>query len=174
MKIVTREEWGAAAPKGRLSPMRQARGFIVHHSAGTRRSLDEVKTIQRMHQVNRGWVDIGYNFLVTASGRVVEGRPEVDGRPVVGAHSPGLNSSRIGVCLLGDFREGHDHVGFGQAASLVDLCQWAAVRYGIRPVLITGHRDHRATECPGQRLGDLIGDIRKAVGEPFIAQLKLG
>lgn len=172
IEIRDRAAWGANEPSGRLFRMRSPEGVIVHHSAGADRSADAVLRIQAAHQA-RGWVDIGYNFLITKPGHVYEGRPEVAGDPVRGAHSPGKNSTRIGICVLGDFRDSHHRPSAQQIAALVDLCQWCAIRYGISPLLISGHRDHRATECPGDRLYRLIEVVRALAARPFTTAVEV-
>jgi hypothetical protein len=49
---------------------------------------------------NRGWQDIGYNFLIGGDGNVYEGR----GWGIWGAHVPRYNSKSIGICVIGDFQ----------------------------------------------------------------------
>ena len=173
IKIISRDQWGARAPAGRFSRMRAPEGVIVHHSAGAVRSVAAVASIQRAHQA-RGWVDVGYNFLIAEGGQIYEGRPEVDGFPVIGAHSPGQNSKRVGLCVLGDFRDSHHRPSPAQVAGLVSLCQWCAIRYQIRPLKISGHRDHRSTACPGDRLYRLIGTVRALAARPFVVQVEVG
>jgi len=48
---------------------------------------------------DRGWWDIGYNFLIGEDGNAYEGR----GWDYVGAHAPGYNTQSIGICILGHF-----------------------------------------------------------------------
>ena len=54
--------------------------------------IERVKTIQDFHQNDRGWVDIGYHFLVGENGKVYQGR----GWNRQGAHSTGWNDDAYG------------------------------------------------------------------------------
>lgn len=47
----------------------------------------------------KGWKDIGYNFLVGEDGNIYEGR----GWGKHGAHSTPYNSKSIGICMIGNF-----------------------------------------------------------------------
>lgn len=47
----------------------------------------------------KGWNDIGYNFVVGEDGNVYEGR----GWGTHGAHSTSYNSKSIGICIIGNF-----------------------------------------------------------------------
>jgi len=163
IKVIKRAEWGAKPPNGRFTQMHSPEGVIVHHSADPfRRSSGAVQQIQIDHQ-SWGWVDVGYNFLITEVGEICEGRPEVDGLPAIGSYSSGADSRRIGICLLGNFQEGHDHVDKDQLAALVKLCRWCAIHYSIQSLLISGHRDHRTTACPGDQLYRLLDSVRADV-----------
>ena len=96
MDIISREEWGARAPRSRSTVSWGDRTeFIVHYSEGP--TTQSVRSIQNFHMDTRGWSDIGYNFLVDVQGRIYEGR----GWLTVGAHAPGHNASGIGVCMIG-------------------------------------------------------------------------
>jgi N-acetylmuramoyl-L-alanine amidase len=55
--------------------------------------IERVRAIQYFHQHDRGWVDIGYHFLVGENGKVYEGR----GWDRQGAHSPGWNNDAYGI-----------------------------------------------------------------------------
>lgn len=113
----------------------------MHYSEGP--TDQSPRSIQDFHQDGRGWVDIGYNFLVDVSGRIFEGR----GWEVSGAHAPGHNVSGIGVCMIG--RDG-DATPAAKAA-----IRWLydeACRLAGRRLKMLGHRDVFATDCPGDEL----------------------
>lgn len=84
--------------------------MIIHHTAtpagACRRNQNAcaatVRAIQRNHQQQRHWNDIGYNFLIGGSderAEIYEGR----GFDVVGAHAVGYNSRSVGIALIGDW-----------------------------------------------------------------------
>lgn len=105
VEIVGRTEWGARPAKSReVTPWMSTTPIRVHHSVSrisSERPVDEVafmRSIQQAH-LNKGWADIGYNYVIMPSGRVYIGR----GRGVVGAHTAGHNKD-IGICFAGDFR----------------------------------------------------------------------
>lgn len=124
--------------------------LIVHHTATKNDDPDPaatVRAIYRYHAVDKGWGDIGYNFLVDAQGRIYKGRwsgpagsttgdsltgEDADGRGVTGAHVGGWNSGTMGIAVLGDY----DKAVKPSAASLqalVDHLAWESERHGLDP-----------------------------------------
>lgn len=71
--------------------------FIAVHCSATNPKMDiGVKEIDRWHR-DRGFLKIGYHFVIRRNGAVEMGRTLNQ----VGAHIEGFNSSSIGVCLVG-------------------------------------------------------------------------
>lgn len=58
--------------------------------------LTRVAAWQRMHQSSNGWKDIGYNALVCQHARAIEGR----GLEFSGSHSPGVNTTHVGIQFM--------------------------------------------------------------------------
>lgn len=56
------------------------------------------------HMNNKGWSDIGYNFVIGEDGNVYEGR----GWGKKGAHSIPFNSKSIGICIIGNYSSKRD------------------------------------------------------------------
>ena len=142
MKIISRSEWNAAPPdkkhRGIRVPMSMRTEFIVHHSAGP--ANQTVREIQRYQMQERGFRDIGYNFLIrSTTGDIYEGR----GWKTLGAHTVGRNLEGIGVCLIGT-----DHLSEGSKDALREMYA-LAVHLAGHPLQVRGHRDHAPTECPG-------------------------
>lgn len=155
-------------------------GFVVHHSAGPQpmddiEGAERVRAIQRFHQDARGWVDVGYNFLIDGGGNLYQGRPTIDGDQARAAHSPGVNSTHVGICLMGCFHppaSGCDDAPTDeQIDALVRLCRHLVARYWMRSPELAGHRDLRATACPGDRVYDRLAEVRERVGGPYTLTL---
>jgi hypothetical protein len=152
-----------------------------------------IRAMYAFHTRVRGWDDIGYNVLVDAQGRVYEGRfarahlpgeiptGENDARHgVIGAHAEGANTGSAGVALLGDFTSVSPTPA--AVAALEGWLAWKAARHTIDPRgasafapadgsaprvfdNVAGHRDVRATECPGDRLYARLPAVRLRVAE---------
>lgn len=59
----------------------------------------QIRQIQLKHMDERGWDDIGYNFLVGGDGAIYVGR----GWNQQGAHSKGFNDKSICIAFIGRF-----------------------------------------------------------------------
>lgn len=169
--LSTREDWGARPPRAtyRYSP---ASHLALHHTAtagsGTADTWQDcaaaVRAIQDYHMNTRGWIDIGYNYLVCQTGDLFQGREdEDDTRDVVGAHD-GYNNGSVGTAALGYFHPPENQQPSSELIdSYVRLFGWIAERRGIAPDgtsfypsygplrTVYGHRDVKATACPGDR-----------------------
>ncbi len=79
VKIISRDSWGAKPAKKNYSKLGEVKGLVVHWSAypvaiGNQAEMDQCKTIQRLHQVDRNWNDVAYNFIVGDTGQLYEAR----------------------------------------------------------------------------------------------------
>jgi N-acetylmuramoyl-L-alanine amidase len=205
--IITRAGWGADesysynsgghvryAPN--YSPIQK---MIVHHTAGRNNDPNPAATVRAIfhnYAIQRGYGDIGYNYLIDAQGRVYEGRlggaigtggptaEDLAGNAVRGAHARHYNDGTMGVVLLGTFTS----VMPTSAArtSLVNLLAWKAERHGINPKgestyvnafdgttqflkNISGHRNVNATACPGQLFYETFPQLRQEVADRIAA-----
>lgn len=71
--------------------------YLVVHCSATPANQDlTVADIDRMHRL-RGFLKIGYHFVIRRNGQVFEGRKLSE----VGAHVEGFNSQSVGICLVG-------------------------------------------------------------------------
>lgn len=78
--------------------------IIVHHTGGTDTNpLEDTShhtaAIIKSWHLQKGWSDIGYNWVIEKNGKTVKGRDEKKD----GAHAIGYNSKSIGICLSGNF-----------------------------------------------------------------------
>ncbi|XP_028130984.1 peptidoglycan-recognition protein SB1 [Diabrotica virgifera virgifera] len=151
--IISRSQWGASAAKSKTNLSRNPPPYVViHHSETppcpvTEKCKQRVKNIQYDHINNRGWSDIGYNFLIGGDGNVYEGR----GWGLQGSHCPNYNSRSIGICLIGDFQ---NHLpSAGQLEALKNLIDCGVQNNKISSSYkLIGHRQGRQTKCPGDAL----------------------
>lgn len=77
--------------------MRKATDYIVIHCSATPAHMDvDAKDIDRWHRA-KGWLKIGYHFVVKRDGTLQKGR-DLD---QIGAHVQGFNHQSIGICMVG-------------------------------------------------------------------------
>ena len=183
MRVLTREQWGARPDlprRGRrVAPLDRTEVYI-HHTVITDsdatpnewESLGEVRARMRDLQIIRSGDlgdDVPYSMVVfcMADGdlTICEGR----GLERSGAHTPGHNDSAFGIAIQGNFESGTLPRHFDvQLAGLGKWLRGVLLKEGffnlgkIRPPDrdVWGHRDAKATLCPGQQLYDRLSLIR--------------
>lgn len=120
-----------------VTPRKETNHLVVHCSA-TPPTMDiGVKEITRWHR-ERGFLAIGYHFVVRRDGTVEKGRAE----HLIGAHVEGHNKDSLGICLVGGVdAEGQPEDNFTpeQYAALRSLLDRLLAAYPGAEVL--GHRD---------------------------------
>ncbi|XP_062275521.1 peptidoglycan recognition protein 5 [Scomber scombrus] len=158
--IVSRLEWSAASPRNREALSGPAQRVIIHHTAlanytNQRQCMDHLLSIQRLHMKDRGFDDIGYNFLVGADGTVYEGR----GWGVVGAHTKGYNHDSLGIAFMGNFN--NDAPSKEAISSVKQLLQSGVFQGFLQSKFdLFGHKDLGNTECPGKKLYIALSQLR--------------
>lgn len=160
--ILPRTAWGAAPPDPSHLDANTYRWnrITVHHSATESTDPSVVRRIQKNHMEGRGFGDIGYHFLIDARGKIYQGRS----LRWQGAHAYGANNiANIGICLLGDF-DSHPPT---EAAlrSLEGLVDALRERHQIARARVVGHRELKATDCPGRYLEEWVREYR--TGHPL-------
>lgn len=180
--VIARADWGADESQRNASdgsvrwPLQYdpVTHFIVHHTVTSDGTPDLatagqiVRSIYLDHAVARQWGDIGYNYLIDASGNVFEGRYGGDG--VVAGHAyrdaacsfkgpeASFNVGTVGIALLGNFQTGTPSAA--ESDALQRLVGWKARDFGVDPggsgflvdatyPTVIGHRDVDCTSCPG-------------------------
>ena len=166
--IITREQWSAKPPIGTYVPHNPYR-FAQHHTAGRRVStltqgIAEQQFIQDFHQNGRGWQDIGYHFTVDDSGRIYAGVPP----QFRGTHTGGNNTGNIGIAYFGNYQISGQVPTQAALNALPKIWSYLAFEFGVNPDSLFGHRDYKATDCPGDnfypRLTEMRNNIRKELG----------
>lgn len=177
--VITRTEWGC--PDGQVTRHGTLRyttvtHLIVHHTVNSNTSPDwpaVVRSIWSFHIFDRGYSDIGYNYLIDPEGVIYEGRSGGDN--VQGAHFSGVNAGTMGVALIGTFTNGLPSPRARESlrrllawkADQRDLVPYTAALHassGLSLKVIAGHRDGPSpTECPGNALYAFLPQLRVEV-----------
>jgi hypothetical protein len=159
VRIYTRAEWGAEHDAGAGPAPIPARELWLHHSVTAAPPHDiaaEKRAMRQLEQIgeNRFRRGISYTFAVMPSGRVYEGT----GPARLGTHTGGRNTISRGIVLVGNYQlTVPPEVMLRGAADL--LRHGYGVRWWLRMALNGGHRDVKATGCPGDRAYALIARI---------------
>jgi len=193
--IVTRAQWGAdeSIRDPRVIGYAPVRKIVVHHTASPNSVKDPAATVRfgyELHVVDRGFTDIGYNFLISPDGQIFEGRrarkygpgelhtgEDGAGNEIIGGHAKGRNAGTCGIALIGNFMKQSPTPAAMQ--SLIHLASWEAQRHKIDPLgsdvfiatdstklvfpNIVGHRGIGSTLCPGDRMAAALPWLRKQV-----------
>lgn len=78
--------------------IRKETRYLIIHCAATRANQNVTfADIKRWHTQERGFIDIGYHWVIERDGKITQGRPLESW----GAHCKGQNGKSIGVCLVG-------------------------------------------------------------------------
>ncbi|GAA2274793.1 hypothetical protein GCM10009853_030960 [Glycomyces scopariae] len=172
--IIACPTWGARAP-GPLDVLtRNPNKILIHHTAGPN-STDYsaahahavARSIQNHHMDVNGWTDSGQHFTVSRGGHVLEARHhslprlQAGSGMVFGSHCPDQNDQAIGIENEGTYTTAAPTSA--QYNSLVQLCAYICAQYGLPATAIFGHRDYRATACPGDRFYGMIPQLRADV-----------
>ncbi|XP_072549593.1 peptidoglycan recognition protein 6 [Salminus brasiliensis] len=151
--IIPRCMWEAKPYRGTPTQLTLPLSFLyIHHTYGPSQpclSFQEcsrdMRSMQRFHQDDRGWDDIGYSFVTGSDGYLYEGR----GWHWRGAHTKGHNSIGYGVSFIGDYTSS---IPGKRTMDLVrhQLAKCATDRGRlVSNFTIHGHRQVVNTSCPG-------------------------
>lgn len=125
---------------------RQATNLVIIHCADTPAGMDVgAEEITAWHR-QRGYLDIGYHYVIRRDGRLEVGRE----RDEIGAHALGRNKDSLGVCLVGGRGPG------GKAENNFTPAQFAALgallarlRAEYPEARVIGHREVNPKKaCP--------------------------
>ncbi|XP_052387886.1 peptidoglycan-recognition protein SC2-like [Carassius gibelio] len=158
--VVCRRAWNAVEPRDRTEMKSPAQTVIIHHTAlrfcaQPRESVSQLAHIQHMHVQERGFDDIGYNFLISGDGTVYEGR----GWGIVGAHAKEHNLNSVGIAFMGNFN--NEMPSSSSLSALLRLLHIGVLHGHVRPdFVLVGHRDVAKTECPGKNVYALLPKLR--------------
>lgn len=121
--------------------------FIAIHCSATPASMDiGAPEIDRWHR-DKGFLKIGYHYVIRRSGTIETGRSLSE----VGAHVEDFNSKSIGICMVGGVNKQlkpEDNFTPAQFTSLATLLRKLTPQFP--GAVIQGHRDFPrvAKACP--------------------------
>lgn len=168
-QIITREQWGAAAPVLPMKPHNPDR-ITVHHTASPMRPktplATKLKALQTFSQsaakladgrFKKQWADIPYHYYIAADGQIAEAR---DVRFVGDTNTNYDPTGHITIVVEGNF-ETQTPPSAG-LESLRALIIGLSKEYGVHASRIGVHSDFAHTACPGAHL---IGPVRSIAAE---------
>ena len=183
LKVLPRSAWKAkSTTKSRATPQALSKIFrmTIHHSGepagvsatsqwGTSR---EILRIQRYHQREKRWADIGYHYIVDRAGRVWLGRQG----SYQGAHARGdANRGNSGIVVLGNYSAGKQQLNKAQRDGLkllvLKLGQYFSIpasRLYTHAEILPGH-----THCPGPGLTAYTKTLRAELKRHQLAGAQL-
>lgn len=129
--------------------MRHIDSIVIHCSDTPAGRNVTAADIRSWHKA-RGFVDIGYHFVITLDGKIETGRPVEK----IGAHckQQRMNHISIGICYIGgktaDGRSYADTRTDAQKVALHSLVTLLRKKYGIPADRVFGHRDFAPKACP--------------------------
>ncbi len=119
--------------------------YLIVHCAATRPSQNVgVREIRQWHK-ERGFLDIGYHFVIRRDGTLENGRDV----SVVGAHVAGQNHDSVGICLVGGVNDKMQPEANFTPAQMHTLKEvLAGLQKEFPLAVIKGHHDFAAKACP--------------------------
>lgn len=131
--------------------------IVLHHTASEQANVESIheEHLKRKDANGNPWLGIGYHFVIGNGKGMPDGEVEPTFRwrqQMQGAHAgstnPVYNQQGIGICLVGNF-ENHAPTA-AQLSAMRKLVRTLKTNYRVTSKNVIGHRDVRATECPGK------------------------
>ena len=132
-------------------PLRRSWDYIVVHHSYSRKGSEAI--FDDYHKNVRGWLGVGYHFVIGNGHGSPDGAVEVTFRwekQLHGAHAgvDKYNQHGIGICLVGNFEKTYPTPA--QMRSLVSLTNYLQNRCHVPTSRVLLHRHVRNTKCPGE------------------------
>ena len=126
---------------------REKTEFIAIHCSATQGKADIGVTEMRRWHRERGFLDVGYHFIIRRNGVIELGREQ----EAVGAHVEGFNSVSVAICMVGGVDakvKPEDNFTKDQYDTLLILVKKLMADYP--EAIVQGHRDFPkvAKACP--------------------------
>jgi len=124
--------------------------LVIHHSAGLAGGED----IRRIHMSQKGGYDeIAYNAVIERDGTIFWGRP-LGTKPAANA---GQNAGTAAVCVVADNTAVGKGMTYPQLETLANFVR--ACRLLYPEIKVIGHRQLKATACPGFDVPTWLRDL---------------
>lgn len=139
------EIWGDSYNWSWNRTPQEVKYVVIHHSVTEHEATPDY--IASLHKA-RGWLGVGYHFIITKDGMVWY----VGDVGTARANVLDMNEQVIGICLIGDFTQYNP--SDDQILSAHDLCKFFITNSGVWPNLVSwdnvvGHKELQSTACPG-------------------------
>lgn len=165
--IASRASWGARYDDGDQTLTGPALEVFVHHTVTAQLPPDatldaeraQMRELENVGQSRFGH-GISYNVLIFPSGRAYQG-VSWNRR---GAHTDGRNSTTRSICFVGNYDQHQPTIDQLTTAGQIYVTGKGSLWKATAP--LRGHRDIKATACPGRHVYDRMGDIRAGGPNP--------
>ena len=142
---------------------RQTTDLIFVHCSASKPSMDiDVKEIDRWHR-ERGFLKVGYHFVIKRDGTKETGRDLME----AGAHVKTYNHRSIGICLVGgvsetDINVWEDNFVSEQYATLYNLL--VDLKEQFPEAKVMGHNEVSSKACPSFNVQEWL--VKKELIKP--------
>jgi hypothetical protein len=168
-QLLCRDAWGARPARAGGKPHTITR-MTLHHEAvvlgDNRNAPSHLRSDQRYHQDDKGWIDIAYHVGVDRNGNIYELRStEFAGDTATDYNTTG----HFLVLCEGDFDQ--EAVSEAQLQGAALAFAWAAQNFHVASNTLAGHRDLAQTSCPGANLYAHLtsGDLKRRIDDLLAA-----
>lgn len=161
-------------PKNPWKPdaeIREWEYIVIHHTASTTGSVESIHELHSKKKDKSGnhWLGIGYHFVIGNGSGMPDGAIETTFRwreQMHGAHAGAkkYNQKGIGICLVGNFE--NQPPSPAQLAAVKKLVGVLKTEYRIPSENVQGHRDVKATACPGKYFP--MSEVASAIDLPVL------
>ncbi len=173
--VISKQAWGAAPVVGTFVE-HEIQQVTIHHTGSllsdNADAPGRLREHQAYHQVDQGWPDLAYHFVVDRNGHIYEGRPTWAAGDTGTDYDP---TGHLLICCEGEFNS--QSPTDTQLGSVAALMAWASTRYGVGLEKVLGHRDVASTSCPGDmvynQLDSLEARARQLMDGPGLALVML-
>jgi hypothetical protein len=151
LKIISREEWKAKPPAGKMTPQTPVK-IGIHHTASVHTEKDsapaQLRSIQASHMgKGTNWPDIAYHYFIDAKGQIYKGRADEFKGDTRTEYNP---QGFVLVCVLGNFEEQKPNQA--QLDALTDMVAYLMQKYQVPIDQVYIHKELAKTLCPGKNL----------------------